>query len=77
MTLSACAYPIDIIAVDIDFMGHVNNATYLTWVQDAVLAHWRTIASPDLIKSYAWVAVKHEITYRKPAFLGDSIVASV
>ena len=23
----------------IDFMGHVNNAHYLSWVQDAVLSH--------------------------------------
>ena len=30
----------------IDFMGHVNNAHYLSWVQEAVLSHWRSIAPP-------------------------------
>jgi acyl-CoA thioester hydrolase len=24
---------------DIDFMGHVNNASYLKWVQAAVMSH--------------------------------------
>ena len=32
-------YPIGIDPADIDFMGHVNNASYLKWVQDAVVLH--------------------------------------
>ena len=28
-------------------MGHVNNARYLNWVQDTVLAHWRKLAPAD------------------------------
>ncbi|OZA68875.1 MAG: thioesterase, partial [Sphingomonadales bacterium 39-62-4] len=27
--------PISVDPADIDFMGHVNNASYLKWVQDA------------------------------------------
>jgi acyl-CoA thioester hydrolase len=70
-------HPIGIVADDIDFMGHVNNARYLTWVQDAVLAHWNSLAPPDAVAKYLWVALKHEITYRKPAFLDDQVIASV
>jgi acyl-CoA thioester hydrolase len=62
---------------DIDFMGHVNNANYLNWVQDAVLAHWQKIAPPQAVAAHLWVALKHEITYRKPAFLDDNVIASV
>jgi acyl-CoA thioester hydrolase len=69
--------PIKILPVDIDFMGHVNNARYLGWVQDAVLEHWRKLAPPDAVAQRAWVALKHEITYRKPAFLEDDVVATV
>src|SRR3546814_3959556 len=58
-------------------MGHVNNASYLKWVQAAVLSHWRRIAPPDAVAAHLWVALKHEITYRKPAFLEDQIVATV
>ena len=56
-------------------MGHVNNARYLSWVQDAVLGHWRKLAPPDAVADRAWVALKHEITYRKPAFLEDDVIA--
>jgi acyl-CoA thioester hydrolase len=70
-------YPIHVAAHDIDFMGHVNNANYLTWVQEAVLAHWRHIAPPAAVAEHLWVALKHEITYRRPAFLDDDVVATV
>ena len=75
MSAKPFAFPIDIEPADIDFMGHVNNARYLGWVQDAVLAHWRKFAPAEAVAERAWVALKHEITYRKPAFLEDDIVA--
>ena len=72
---AAFLHPITVEVADIDFMGHVNNARYLNWVQDAVLAHWRGIAPAEDVASKAWVALKHEITYRKPAFLEDDVIA--
>lgn len=71
------SYPVAIDADDIDFMGHVNNASYLKWVQAAVTSHWERLAPSDAIASHLWVALKHEITYRKPAFLSDDVVATV
>jgi acyl-CoA thioester hydrolase len=71
------AFPIRILPADIDFMGHVNNARYLSWVQDAVVAHWQKIAPPAAVAAHLWVALKHEITYRKPAFLDDDVIATV
>jgi acyl-CoA thioester hydrolase len=62
---------------DIDHMGHVNNAVYLKWVQDAVVDYWRSVAPPDAVASHLWVALKHEITYLKPTFLQDNVVAEV
>ena len=70
-------YPILIEPADIDFMGHVNNARYLSWVQDAVLSHWHKLAPADAVAAHGWVALKHEITYRKPAFLDDEVIAKV
>jgi acyl-CoA thioester hydrolase len=70
-------YPIHIQPADIDFMGHVNNARYLNWVQDAVVAHWQKLAPPQAVAEHLWVALKHEITYRKPAFLNDEVMATV
>ncbi|QZD87601.1 acyl-CoA thioesterase [Qipengyuania psychrotolerans] len=76
MSAKPFAFPIKVIPADIDFMGHVNNARYLNWVQDAVLAHWNKIAPAEEVASKAWVALKHEITYRRPAFLHDDVIAS-
>ena len=58
-------------------MGHVNNASYLTWVQEAVIDHWRAMAPADAVARHLWVALKHEITYLRPTFAGDSVVAQV
>ena len=70
-------YAIGIEPSDIDFMGHVNNANYLKWVQAAVVDHWQRLAPPDAVAAHLWVALKHEITYRKPAFLDDDVIATV
>jgi len=69
-------HPVGIVPDDIDFMGHVNNARYLNWVQDAVVAHWQKLAPPSAIAAHLWFALKHEITYRKPAFLNDEVIAT-
>lgn len=75
----ACAhnFAVTIEPGDIDFMGHVNNAIYLKWVQAAVLDHWNTCAPADARTQHVWVAVRHEITYRRPAFIHDKVTASV
>lgn len=77
MTTLSHLFPIKIVPEDIDFMGHVNNSRYLNWVQEAVLEHWRNLAPPDAVAQRAWVALKHETTYRRPAFLDDVVVANV
>jgi acyl-CoA thioester hydrolase len=69
--------PVDVTEEDIDFMGHVNNASYLKWVQVAVLSHWRQIAPTEAVNELLWVALRHDITYRRPTFLGDDVVAAV
>jgi acyl-CoA thioester hydrolase len=79
MTAAAATHdhPLAIAPANIDHMGHVNNAVYLTWVQDAVVKHWERFAPADALDKYLWVALKHEITYRRAAFLDDSLVATV
>jgi acyl-CoA thioester hydrolase len=71
------SYSIGIDPSDIDFMGHVNNASYLKWVQAAVISHWERLAPAEAVAAHLWVALKHEITYRKPAFLDDDVIATV
>ncbi len=75
MSTTPFSIRIKIVPADIDFMGHVNNSRYLNWVQEVVLEHWRKLAPAEEVASKAWVALKHEITYRKPAFLDDDVIA--
>jgi acyl-CoA thioester hydrolase len=60
---------------DIDQLGHVNNVTYVRWLQDAAVAHWTAIAPATEQEKLRWVVVRHEIDYKQAAFLGDSIIA--
>lgn len=63
-------------AEDIDEQGHVNNVAYLRWIQDVAVAHWRHSASAEQIGRLSWVTVRHEIDYKKQAFLDDEITAT-
>jgi acyl-CoA thioester hydrolase len=60
---------------DIDELGHVNNVTYLRWVQDVAVAHWREAAAPEDQAEVVWVVVRHEIDYKRPALPEDEIIA--
>lgn len=77
MSCYVIEYDVNVVAEDIDEMGHVNNAVYLKWVQAAVLHHWYRLAPREAVASHLWVALKHEIRYRHPAFLNDHIGVQV
>ena len=60
---------------DIDQLGHVNNVTYLRWVQDVAVAHWQSLAPAADQASLLWVVVRHEIDYKQAAYLNDAVIA--
>ena len=58
----------------IDENGHVNNVTYVQWMQDIAVEHYASIGGiqaqgPDA----TWVVRSHSIEYFLPAFLGEEI----
>ena len=57
----------------IDELGHVNNAVYVRWIQDVAVAHWYAVAPADLAQNVVWVVVRHEIDYRAPSHLGETL----
>lgn len=67
--------PIQVEPADIDELGHVNNVTYLRWVQDAAVAHWKARAPAADQAMLYWVVLRHEIDYKQPAYPDDSILA--
>lgn len=60
---------------DIDENGHVNNVVYLRWAQDMATAHWRSLAAPDAQATWAWIALRHEIDYRRALLPGETASA--
>jgi acyl-CoA thioester hydrolase len=66
---------ISIESTDIDELGHVNNVTYLRWVQDVAVAHWKAASRPNDQATLRWVVLRHEIDYKQAAYLGDGIIA--
>lgn len=69
--MSSHTLRLEVQAADIDHMGHVNNAVYLRWIEEATHAHWSSLATPSEFAEFLWIAVRHEIDYRRPAHAGD------
>lgn len=70
-------YPHVVTAEEIDELDHAGNVHYIKWMQEAAIAHsaangWPTERYIEL--GAGWVVRSHDITYVKPAFVGDSIV---
>jgi acyl-CoA thioester hydrolase len=59
-------------AADIDENGHVNNVVYLRWGQEMGTAHWRSLAPPEAQATWAWIALRHEVDYRRPLMPGET-----
>ena len=59
---------------DIDELGHVNNVVYLRWVQLVAATHWNLLSTDEIRLKNIWVALRHEIDYISPAFLGGEII---
>lgn len=60
-------------AGEIDELGHVNNAVYVSWVQDAATDHWYACVPEALAQRFIWVCLRHEIDYREPVLEGETV----
>jgi acyl-CoA thioester hydrolase len=65
---------VDVEADDIDELGHVNNVVYLRWIQDVAVAHWKSAAPAADQESLRWVVMRHEVDYKRPAYVQDKVV---
>lgn len=61
---------------EIDNLNHVNNITYLQWIQNVAKKHWNLICNADIDNKYVWVVIRHEIDYFLPAVLNDEITVT-
>jgi acyl-CoA thioester hydrolase len=68
--------PVSIRFSDIDNVGHVNNAVYLTYFEDARLNYWREMINWNTDKNGIIVG-RSEVNYLKPIMLHDQIFCYV
>lgn len=61
---------------DIDAMGHVNNAVYATYLEQARAEYYRQVIHTPL-DEVATVLVNLEIDYRQPIHLGDDVTVAM
>ncbi|MBI2222463.1 MAG: acyl-CoA thioesterase [Acidobacteria bacterium] len=60
---------------DCDAMGHVNNAVYLTYMEQARFKHWRALwnYAEDRFPDPGVILARAECDYKSPARLGEAI----
>ncbi len=75
-----CVVPVEVRFRDLDAMGHVNNAVYLTYFEQARLAFWLSL-QPGLAPGEAvepsaigFVLVRAECDYASPVRLGERLL---
>jgi acyl-CoA thioester hydrolase len=70
-------YPHTVSHDEIDEQGRANNVVYVSWMQDAAIAHSAALGwTPEryLELGVGWVARSHWIEYLLPAMAGDEII---
>lgn len=73
---SVFEYQLVVESDDIDALNHVNNLRYLKWTNRAAVEHSSHVGwTPEAYheSGYGFIVRSHQIQYRIPAQLGDSI----
>ena len=63
-----------VVKTDLDELAHVNNVRYVQWIQDLSKEHWEYIVPEKIRKSMIWVVRRHEIVYKIPSVLNDTLI---
>jgi acyl-CoA thioester hydrolase len=65
--------PIEVRFKDVDMMGHVNNAVYLTYFENARAGYWKALGTRVGRPESTYVLARAECDYRSPATLDDRL----
>lgn len=71
------AAPIEVRFRDMDGMGHVNNAVFLTYFEVARAHYWKAVGEDEWSRLRTYVLARAEIDFRSPATLQDDLVCHV
>ena len=73
-------FDLDIYSYQIDFIGHVNNAVYIQWMEIGRTKLIEAVGMPthEIVKQgFAPVLVETNITYKLPLYLGDRVLVEI
>ena len=69
--------PVDVRFRDIDAVGHVNNAVYLTYLEQARLAYWMKLTGKSALRDIDIILARVEIDYRSPIAFGENVEVAI
>lgn len=70
-------YEIQVRFRDLDALGHVNNAVYLTYFEAARMAYWMHVNGRADLSSMDMILARAEVDYRAPVGYGDVLEVGV
>jgi acyl-CoA thioester hydrolase len=70
-------YPVQVRFRDLDALGHVNNAVYLTYFESARMAYWMHVNGRADLRSMNLILARAEVDYRSPIGYGDELEVGV
>jgi acyl-CoA thioester hydrolase len=62
---------------DLDPMGHVNNAVFLTYIESARIAFFQDLGAAQGIEDMSMIVARIEIDFRSPVRFDDEVEISV
>jgi acyl-CoA thioester hydrolase len=71
------SHPIEVRFRDLDALGHVNNAVYLTYLESARIAYWLHVTRRSGLDALDMILARVEIDYRSPLSYGEAVDVTV
>lgn len=71
------AFPVEVRFRDLDALGHVNNAVYLTYLESARIAYWLELQGRSSLEGIEMILARAEIDYRSPAYYRERLLVGV
>jgi acyl-CoA thioester hydrolase len=66
-------FPVEVRFRDLDVLGHVNNAVYLTYLESARIAWWLHVTGQHGLRGLDMILARVELDFRSPVVYGESL----
>lgn len=70
-------HPIEVRFADLDMLGHVNNATLVTYLEVARWQWWRAYLAGRPFEEEGFLVARVEVDYRSPILITDEVQVEV